>query len=188
METVVRLLFERPWPLYVALGLVEFIFLLGLAWRRSWSWARVAAGPVVLAGLVALSAHLVETEAERIEGIVRQVARQVEAGDVVAAASRLDVACRVVRPARPPLDRKELVSLAAGVLGDYPLQSVVVRTVQTRVRGNQADSIVVTDVVPPDGLTRRLAWQLRWVRRGGGWMVLELRLTHPRALANLEVF
>ena len=187
MDILIRLLFERPWPVYVALGLIESICLLGLAWRKSWPWGRAAIGPVVLAGLVALSAHLVETEAERIEAIVRQVARQVQAGDVAAAASRLDPACRALRATGLPLGREELVALAGAVLERHPLRSVIVRKVETRPRGDRADSVVVVDVVPPDGLTRRLVWQVRWVRRNGRWLVLELRLLHPRALADLEV-
>ena len=80
-----------------------------------------------------------------------------------------------------------LVVLAGAVLERYPLRSVIVRKVETRPRGDRADSVVVVDVVPPDGLTRRLVWQVRWVRRNGRWLVLELRLLHPRALADLEV-
>ncbi len=122
MDQLKELLFERPATIYIVLGAVEVLVLAVWAWRRTsrCGWAALAAP--VLAVVVGLIAHYVQSDAEKIAAILDGAIANIEAGKVDAAAECLDSKFAVPDSRGRPIPKGRYVEMARRTLRRWPVE------------------------------------------------------------------
>ena len=181
-----ELLFERPATIYIILGAVEVVVLAVWAWRRTprCRWAALAAP--VLAVVVGLIAHYVQSDREKIAAIIGGAIAHVEAGDVDAAAECLDseFSAPGLRGMRIP--KALYVELARRTLRRRPVEAIHRQRLETEVTGDSAVTELDTRIIGKSGEgIPKATWELTWIRRGDGWRVTALTAIYPPSLVEL---
>lgn len=187
MDQLKELLFERPATIYIVLGAVEVLVLAVWAWRRTsrCGWAALAAP--VLAVVVGLIAHYVQSDGEKIAAILDGAIAHVEAGEVDAAAECLDSKFAVPDFQGRPIPKGLYVEMARRTLRRWPVERVILRRRETKVSGNSAVTELDTTIVGKsrEGINKAI-WELTWVRRREGWRVTAIKAVAPQWLVVLS--
>jgi ketosteroid isomerase-like protein len=174
------LFFEDPFWLYGLLLMVEGV---GLAiWRRQRtrkSALRLLVPPA-LAALIFAMATLVVTDRERITAAVNEIAGDVTAGQTTALERYLDDDFHMTLNGQS-MGKAQTVARARKVMATSHISKVKIRRLQIEVRGDTATLRLITAIgVKRDGYGGAvpLVWNLRWIKRGKQWRILES--TQPR--------
>jgi hypothetical protein len=176
MEWLRRALFESPLKLYLLLAVAEMAIAACWYSRRSRRWALALLGPPVLGGIVALTAHLVVTDRERIVAALKDIAASAEAGDLTAAAGDLDPTCVGVDRSGDAIPAPALIALGQRALRTYPVQRVRLRNMVTDIAGANATTRLSTEVTFRTGERFRLNWKVQWAKRPAGWRITAVDL------------
>ena len=187
MDQLKELLFERPATIYIVLGAVEIVVLAVWAWRRTarCGWATLAAP--VLAVVVGLIAHYVQSDGEKIAAILDGAIANIEAGKVDAAAECLDSKFAVPDRQGRPIPKDRYVEMARRTLTRWPVERVVLRRRETEVSGGSAVTELETTIIGKSGEgINKATWELTWIRRREGWRVTAIKAVAPQWLAVLS--
>ncbi len=189
MDQLKELLFERPATIYVVLGAVEVLVLAVWAWRRTsrCGWAALAAP--VLAVVVGLIAHYVQSDGEKIAAILDGAIAHVEAGEVDAAAECLDSRFAATDSQGRPIPKDRYVEIARRKLRGWPVERIELLRRETEVSGNSAVTELDTRIIgvkPGEGIPKAV-WELTWIRRREGWRVTSLKVVSPQWLVGLSM-
>jgi len=176
------LLLEKPFWLYVGLGLLEFVFLAVWRERRSRRTAWLLLVPVVLAGAVAAASTLVVTDREHILAGCRAIAADIVAGRTDALSHYLDDEAVVTLGAEYGAtdQRKDrCIAHAAAILTRYRITNVRFGKARITVAERRGQVAVITTIDfegPGLGPGRTmLKWGLVWVKRRAGWRMFRVR-------------
>ena len=170
METIKATLFEDPTYLYVALVFAELA--LAALWyeRRTRGWLlSLAIPPLLAAGAFGLS-ELVETDREQILRGLDEIAADVEAGRVDALETWLDEQFTGHFGSK-----KKAVETARAEIARHAVKGVtILKKLTLDIEGNRA-RLHMTTIVQLKELDNKvpLTWDVRWIRRGDHWRVLE---------------
>ena len=187
MDQLKELLFERPATIYIVLGAAEVVVLAVWARRRTRRCGWVALAAPVLAVVVGLIAHYVQTDGEKIAAILDAAISNIKAGKVDAAAECLDSEF-VAADFRSGLSSKgPYVEWARRILKRWPVHRVVVRRCETEVSGDSAVTELKATVICKSGEGLKDAvWELTWIRRREGWRVAAIKTLGPPQLVALS--
>ena len=169
-----ELFFEDPFWLYVILALVELGSL--VVWWRSYEGKgkRWLVLPLVLAGLIFGVESWVETDREKIQQAVHQIARDAGAGRFEFLEERMAEEFRGDFQGSE-IQMEEGLDLAKRFSREQGLTHVEVRDVDVKVEGKRAFTVVVTRMnlrsLGPRA-TLLLRWEVDWVKVGGRWKVV----------------
>ena len=180
-----ELLFERPATIYIVLGAVEVLVLAVWAWRRTsrCRWAALAAP--VLAVVVGLIAHYVQTDREKIAAILDGAIANIEAGKVDAAAECLDSEFAGPRLGGRPMPKGLYVEMARRTLRRRPVERIVLRRRETEVSGDSAVTELEATIIGKSGEgLKKAIWELTWIRRREGWRVTAIKTVFPQQLVE----
>jgi len=190
MDTLIRVLFEDPWPLYVALGAAEMVVLILWYRRRTPRCAWALLGGPVLAGLLALTAHWVVTDREQIADALAQIALHVEAGDMDAVGRYLDADCRGQPGGKRPLTKAQILNSGRRALKRFPVTGVQLTRIETgvdRSAGKAASNLYTTlhfKIPTIGGQYAAVDWRLAWAKRGDGWRITAVSIVSPAMLTD----
>jgi len=190
MDTLIRVLFEDPWPLYVALGVAEGV--VGVLWYRRRMprlGSALLAGPV-LAGLAALTAHAVVTDREQIADTLARIALHVEAGDMTSVGRYLDADCRGRPDGKDPLTKAQILDAGRRTLKKFPVTGVQLTRIVTTV--DRAAGSAVSDLYTTiffrnpmiAGRSANVDWRLEWAERPAGWRITAVSIVAPAMLTD----
>lgn len=188
MDLLKELLFERPATIYIVLGAVEVLVLAVWAWRRTarCGWAALAAP--VLAVVVGLIAHYVQSDGEKIAAILDGAIANIEAGKVDAAAECLDSKFAVRDSRGRPIPKDLYVEMARGTLRRWPVERIGVKRRETEVTGDSAVTELDTRIIGKSGEgINKATWKLTWIRRREGWRVTAIEVVAPQWLVGLPM-
>jgi hypothetical protein len=183
MDSLKALLFENPLKLYLLLAVAEVVVAAFWYSRRTRRWGLGMLVPVLLAVVVALTAHLVMTDREQIAAALKAIAASAEAGDLSAAAGYLDADCVGAGYRGSRLEREELILLGQQALRKYPVQTVRLSNVETKIAGANATTTLNTHVTFRSGERYRLDWKVQWAKRPAGWRIVAVEL--PAAVSAI---
>lgn len=186
MDTIVRVFFERPWPIFVAAGVVEIAFLVFWWMRRTRAAAWALLGPVAVALLVWLLSVVVVTDRERIERNLDTILRAIEAGDAATVG-------RYIHPDYADSTGADASMVRATVetlLGRADVRNCQVTSREITVDGDSAGSrvavLVEADVFDVVGRPMPMTWQLTWRQSADAeelrWRVVSAELIAPEQL------
>ncbi len=173
MSTIEETFFEDPLYVYIALGLLELVFLSGWHYTRSGTWGRLAVIPILLAGATFAVSRMVVTERERIIIAAEEIADDLTTGRTEAVEKYLH---ENFTSRRWP-DRARALSAARRAIEDYGVSRVKVFRIKVEVSDGRAKSAAGT-VIEYD--TRfgagksALDWRINWIRTDSGWKILEV--------------
>src|ERR1017187_178054 len=80
MEAIKTALFDNPLPIFIALAILELVFLIAFAKRRTLRRGLLLATPSVLAGIVCLTAWLVPTDRKAILAAANAICEDIQEG------------------------------------------------------------------------------------------------------------
>jgi hypothetical protein len=177
-----ELLFENPLPLYVALGLVEIV-IAGLWYRGKTRRLAVALLiPPLLAGAVLAMDLLVETDREKLQKALREIAADVERGDLRGVSKYLADDYYGYGNSR-----EGVVQAGEQSWRSHGIRGVGLTGVQIEVHDNQAKvqaRTIVTYNAPGFGEGRvAMDWTVYWGIRDGQWRIVNVE--DPRMGAGL---
>lgn len=183
-------LFEDPLYIYILLGIAE----IALAWtwyvRRTRQWLLALLPAPVLAAAVALTAHLVVTDAEKIASALEEIAAGVEQGDLAPAELYVDVDCRSPGRGGRIVDKAELLGRARREMDRWKISAARPGSVRTEVAGANATTTLGTRITfsggQLGGQVFDIGWRLQWARRPAGWRIVRVEITRPEFLRNLR--
>jgi hypothetical protein len=169
-----ELLFEDPMPIYVVLGILEII--MAAVWYRG-RVKRVAialAVPPLLAGVFLAMDVLVVTDREKLDLSLREIATDLQRGDIQAATQFLsdDFGGYYNSP-------KGAAEACEKAMRMYGIKKVSVSDVRTELYNEsmakvQARTFVDFDV-PGFGQGRQaIDWTIHWALRNGQWKIIEV--------------
>jgi len=181
MESLRRALFEDPLYVYVSLAFVE-LALVGI-WHARRTGRRLAylAVPVVLAVAVFAMERLVVTDREQILQAMQDIAGHIEAGSFDPVAEHIDEQLTGAYG-----DKGQVVQAGRRILTLYDIKSLRYLNPRVDVAGDQAVLRVTTVIVfqrQAAGGRTAMSWRLRWIKRSGGWRILEV----DRARSGVEL-
>lgn len=182
-----ELLFERPATIYIVLGAVEVVVLAVWARRRTARCAWAALAAPVLAVVVGLIAHYVQSDGEKIAAILDGAIAHVEAGEVDAAAECLDSKFAATDLRGRPVPKGRYVENARRKLRAWPVERIVLLRRETEVSGDSAVTELDTRIIgrkPGEGVPKA-TWELTWIRRREGWRVTAIKGVAPQWLVGL---
>jgi len=128
---------------------------------------------------------LVETDRERIDRAVREIAAGAEAGDFAPAGRYLADRCRMPLPGDRPVGKDALLAAGREAVRKYGVRAVAPSGVETAVEGAAATSTLTTRVTAGSGRTLTLSWRLTWAETADGWRIVEVELTDPAWVLDL---
>ena len=178
------MLFEDPLQLWLLLVVVEVVIAAVWLRTRSRRWKLALAGPVLLGGALALTAHLVVTDGEYIAAALKEMAAGAEVGNFEPVERYLHDDCRMPLVRRSHMGREALLAACKDAQKRYGV--VVVQP--TGIETSFDDDAVVTDlwttVRLAMGQTYRLRWRFEWVRTDDGMRVIEVELVEPKEISD----
>ena len=169
-----ELLFENPLLLYVALALAEIV-IAGLWYRgRTRRLAVALAIPPLLAGALFVLDLLVETPREKLQKAVRQIAADVERGDIRAACGWLTEDCGGYFGSR-----QNAIDVGERDWRDYGIRKVELSQLDVKLPPDRKPTIAVVHArsaiecqLPMFGVQKvALDWTIHWSFRGGEWRI-----------------
>jgi len=169
------LFFEDPFWLYGLLVLAEGVLL--VIWRRQRtrpSAIRLLVPPA-LAALIFAVATLVVTDRERITAAVHEIAKDVASGRSAALEKYLDEDFHMSLGGKP-MGKAKTLKRARRVMARSRITKVKIKRLQIDVSGGTATLRMITAIRVEGGGFRGgvpLVWNLRWIKRGGQWRILE---------------
>jgi hypothetical protein len=169
MESLGRLFFEDPLYVYITLAFAELVA--GAIWheRRSRQWLKALAVPPILAGIVLAVSTLVVTDREQIIQATERIARNVEAGNVAAAEVYLDDDYDGLG-----FSKAGVLAVGKEVLKNYRVKRVGFTRFTVEVTGADAAVRLDTLITLDNGVRTTLVWDVRWIKRPGGWRILHV--------------
>jgi hypothetical protein len=185
MDTLKSLFFEDPTALYIALGVVELAMFAVWYGRRAGRLLVAMTIPPVLAVIIALVAHLVVTDRERIHDALSAISDSAVAGDLKAAETYLDPNLRGPMRGATFMNRDRWLTVGRSMLERYKVESVKLNQVDTTIAGPNATTRLEMTVTVKDYGPVRIGWQIQWAKRPDGWRVTELTVLHPDFLSAL---
>ncbi len=174
------LFFEDPFWLYGLLVMVEGVGLVVWRRQRTRKSALRLLVPPALAALIFAMATLVVTDRERITAAVNEIAKDVTARQTWALEKYLDDDFHMILNGQS-MGKAQTIARARKVMATSHISKVQIRRLQIEVRGGLATLRMITAVsVKRDGYGGAvpLVWNLRWIKRGKQWRILES--TQPR--------
>ena len=172
--------FENPLYVYVALALSEVVLVALFFERRSRRAACLLLVPAALAGVVALVAHLVRTDREKIIAAARDIADAVEAGQFDRIAAHLDDDFSASLDGRT-VTKAQTVAVCTTVVKRWDITAVTFHNVTVEVTGDRAKMHLTTFISFKAAGPRRtgVIWDVRWIRRSDKWLLLEAEEPTP---------
>jgi ketosteroid isomerase-like protein len=168
------LLFEGP-PYLAFLTGVGFALLMVGWFRAGDRRLAVAACALAVATGGLLLAQLVETDRERIDAVLADIARDLERGRTDAVRRHLDEDYIGFEYMGSAVDKAGAVRLAERVIRTRGVKSIRATAVRVTVEGDSATSRFGTIIEFADGGGRAgrvpLRWQMEWIRRDGAWKI-----------------
>lgn len=182
METLKETFFENPFYVYMVLAVVEVVLVVMWYERRNPKIAIWLLAPVLLAGVVFTVERLVVTDRERIIDISRQIAGDLENGDVDAIGPYIDDNFRA-----PFVPLSDVVSMVDGLA-----RSAAITVGKVAIARNQPQKITISDIKvemagrraimhcrttiqfaagEAKGFPAVLTWTVNWVKRGDNWLI-----------------
>ena len=180
MQTITRVLFENPWPIYVALGVIELVLL--TYWRRVRT-ARAAKrliGPPVAVVLILVVAMLVVTSRERLIQAVEHLGRDAAVLDVDAAEEHFHQDFELVSSART-IGRDRAIAACRLAIEEHRISSVEFVDFDVKMDGETGQVVLITQIWSggaPDSNKPMIKWTLYWQDGPAGWKIL--RVDSPR--------
>ncbi len=167
-----ELFFESPFNLYLGLGVIEFPLILIWFARRGRIRLVTLLVPPVLAGIIALVAHLVVTDREQIIAVTEDIARAVESGQTQRIAGHIDeqftgyLHGMLVR-------KKELVAVCNISIEKWGISKIALHKMDVEVSSPKAKMHVNTIITygAHGGGRAALIWNTTWIKRGKKWFV-----------------
>lgn len=186
METLKRLLFETPLAFYLVLVLAEAAVAAIWYTRRTRWWTRALFVVPVLAVALALTSYLVETDMEKINSAMADIARSVESGDLNGAVVYLDPSCRAPVPFGKSMDKDELIRTGRTALARRPVKRIITVGPKTDIAGDKATTQVKARIILESGETVDTFWRLEWSKgdNGAGWRIVRVEALYPPELAS----
>ncbi len=175
-----ELFFEDPFWLYGLLVMVEGVGLVIWRRQRTRESALRLLVPPALAALIFAVATLVVTDRERITKAVNEIAQDVSVGRTAALEKYLDDDFHMTVHGET-LDKAKTLQRARKVAGKHRITKVKIKRLLVEVSGETATLRMITAVRVEGGGFRGgvpLVWNLRWIKRGKQWRILES--TQPR--------
>jgi hypothetical protein len=169
MESLGRLFFEDSLYVYITLAFAELV--IGAIWHetRSRRWLVALAGPPILAGIVLAVSAWVVTDREKIIEATRAIARDAEAGSLAVAETYLDDDYDGLG-----FSKAGVLAIGKAVLNAHRVKRVGFTRVTVEVTGASATMHLGTIITLAEGGKVTLIWDVRWVKRPGGWRILHL--------------
>jgi len=165
--------FENPLYVYIALGLVELV-LLGIWFdRRLRGVAMTMIVPLVLAGIVALVAHLVVTDREQIEAAAQDIADAIAQKQYERIPPHLDEKF-LARLHGSVVNKATVIAACNAQITRYGITKVNFHRMKVQIDGQSAKMHVTTFVFFGKNSRTSLVWDARWVKRKDRWLVLEV--------------
>ncbi|MFQ5489980.1 MAG: nuclear transport factor 2 family protein [Phycisphaerae bacterium] len=176
-------LLESPWLLVPTLVVIQFVLVAIWSRFRTLRWRRTMLAGFLIGPLLVLAQAWIQTDAERLTAICRQMADAVEAVDPPGFAQYISEGFRAAgRPGQDGLDRQELLDQLSQLLNVYRIEQPRLRGFVVQVDGDQATVryAATCRVIAPDQVLPLVtsAWELIFARRNGQWRVVDL---HPRS-------
>lgn len=183
-------LFERPFVIYLILGVIELVLMLW--WRGQMTprrWASLAAAPA-LAGAVCLTAWLVVTDRERIEGAINAIVADANAGSTSLLGQHLAQKVENVAPGDrlTAISREEVITIADQALanckpGEIRVQAMRVDFPEEGTGRMQLTASVVFQQGPLPG-RMLLSWVICWKKEELRWKMFRIELTRMGLQSN----
>jgi hypothetical protein len=185
-EWIQSWLFENPLPVYLLMGAATLVAGLMYRARRTRPWLTLLVACPLVAAAVGLTAHLVKTDRERIAEAMQALAAGVLAHDRRPVELYIDPACHTPTAGGDAvLDKPRLLALAEQAW-QAQVDKIGVGSVETIVAGDNATTVVSTEVGSRRGDAITLKWRLQWARRPAGWRIVQVELLGPMKLADLH--
>ncbi len=166
--------FENPLYVYFTLGFGELV--LAAIWheRRNRRWALSLLIPVVLAGAVVLVERLVVTDREQITAAAREIARDIENGEVAALERHLAADFAGIYEGIP-LSKQMAIVACMREKGRYGIRAIRFGNVKVIVLDRLANMTVVTRITFETAELGRammkVTFDLKWVETPEGWQL-----------------
>jgi len=168
--------FESPLYVYIALGLAELV--LAAIWyeRRNRHWALAMVVPPVLVVAVALVAHWVVTDREKIILAAGDIARAAEAGRLERIPPHLDEAFSSAA-AGMDLRKSGVVDALEARIRRWRISAIRFNKMRVEIDDGRARMHVTTVIsYGRNGDGRAfLIWDVLWAKRGDTWRILEVQ-------------
>ncbi len=193
MNTIKSLLFDDPTLVCVVAGIVFLV----LAWvylaavRRGWAGEAPSKRlrSILLSGLIAMPFLggmvvvldvLIESDREQIVRISREIAEDVETGDLQAILPHLDSDFQA-RWRGKPLSRDEVTEAIQAERESNSISGIKIGDVKLDISGQRAKMFVTTTMQVKAEMTINvpltLTWDMQWVKRPDGWKIRTVRET-----------
>ncbi|MDY7010767.1 MAG: hypothetical protein SVV80_08455 [Planctomycetota bacterium] len=186
METLKRLLFETPLAFYIILVLGEAAVAAIWHTRRTRRWTRALLIVPVLAVIIGLTSYLVETDKEKINSAMADIARSVESGDLNAAVVHLDPSCLAPAPFGKSLDKDELIRIGRMALHRRPVKRLTTVGPKTKITDDKATTEVKARIILESSESVDTYWRLEWARGDDGWRIVVVEALYPPELASWD--
>ena len=173
MDSIRYHLLENPFYVLALLAMAELVIAGVWYSRRTRRLAVALLAPVTLAGLAVLLAAVVKTDREQIRDLSGQIAADIRAG-------RLDAAARVLDDAYEGWggDKAQTVAMGRGLLAGFHVTDMRIIWTTLEVESGRAQmqaQTIVSYNLPAMGEGRNaLQWRLYWIKRPGGWRILQV--------------
>lgn len=178
METITRLLFERPGLQGVLAGAALLVTLAGWWWARyepaaAKRWALGAAIVAALGIAGQFAANLVTTDRERIEGVLEQARAAVERGDAPALVAMTDKS--LIAEGR---DREQFTRWLEGLFRQVKIRTPRIQRMRITFENDGAATVVVSGVatIETQGYKQvaTATYKLELDRIDGHWKIVSL--------------